>query len=145
MYYFAYGSNMDPRRMRLRGINYTSRVPARLKGYKLVFNKKARDGNYSFANIVPIENDHVEGALYEFPDQDIFKLDKYEDYPEQYDRLPVTVMDRNNVEVRAAVYIAVNTASGYHPKKEYMKRLLAGKDLMSDAYFKMLKKVKTIP
>jgi hypothetical protein len=40
MKYFAYGSNMDQTQMTERGIDFTSRVHATLKGYKLVLTKK---------------------------------------------------------------------------------------------------------
>jgi len=51
MKYFAYGSNMNKDRMTERGINFTSRQFAKLADYKLVFNKKASKGNYTYSNI----------------------------------------------------------------------------------------------
>lgn len=52
MKYFAYGSNMNKDRMKERKINFTSRQFAKLLCYKLVFNKKAKDGEFAYANII---------------------------------------------------------------------------------------------
>jgi len=144
MLYFAYGSNMDAGRMRGRSINFSSRRPARLIGYSLTFNKKASNGDFSYANIIPHPGDIVEGALYEFPENEIIALDGYEGYPDQYNRIILPVIDQNNNIIDSTVYIAVNTAPGYLPKREYLEHLLAGKDLLSKTYFEKLKQVKTL-
>ena len=83
MKYFAYGSNMDKKRMRDRGLNFTSREFGRLDGYKLMFNKKSLVG--AAANIVPSINDYIEGVLYDFPDNEIENLDNAEGFPKHYD------------------------------------------------------------
>ena len=44
-YYFAYGSNMNPSRMAVRGMQYRDSMAARLEGWALAFNthKSGRD------------------------------------------------------------------------------------------------------
>lgn len=56
-----------------RKIKFTSRQFAKLDGQKLVFNKKAKDGDFTFANIIVSDKEFVEGVLYEFPNDDICK------------------------------------------------------------------------
>jgi gamma-glutamylcyclotransferase (GGCT)/AIG2-like uncharacterized protein YtfP len=145
MKYFAYGSNMDKDRMTKRGINFTSRHFARLTGHKLVFNKKAFDGDFSYANIIPCDTDFVEGALYEFPDNEITNLDRVESYPKHYDKIQITVIDRENNSIEATTYIAQpdKIANGLLPRREYLNFLLAGGDILSDPYFEILKQVQT--
>jgi gamma-glutamylcyclotransferase len=145
MKYFAYGSNMDKDRMTKRGISFTSREFAKVSGFKLVFNKKASAGNFSYANIIPAENNFVEGVLYDFPDNEISKLDKAEGYPDHYNRIHITVSDKNNHSIVATTYIAQHNkiASGLLPTKEYLNFILAGEDILSPAYLESLKQIQT--
>jgi gamma-glutamylcyclotransferase (GGCT)/AIG2-like uncharacterized protein YtfP len=144
--YFAYGSNMNPKRMKERGINYSSREFAYLENFKLVFNKKAQKGNYVFANIQPTNNEIVEGALYEFPDEELKLLDDFESYPRHYYRKEIVVINNANDEIQAWVYIAqpAHVVEGLFPQREYLNHILAGKDLLSASYFQKLNQIKTI-
>lgn len=145
MYYFAYGSNMDESRMKNRGVDFLSREFAILKGYKLLFNKKATAGNFSFANIEVDENNIVEGILYKVSAEGMTKLDKHEGYPNNYYKTNVEVI-KGNESVSAIVYIANDDkiVEGLLPKKEYLSHILKGKDLLSAAYFQRLLNIKTL-
>lgn len=134
---------MDKNRMTKRGINFTSREFAKAKGYKLVFNKKASTGNFSYANIIPAEDGIVEGVLYDFPDNDIEKLDRVESYPKHYDRIKITVRDKNNNSIIATTYVAQpnKVVDGLLPTREYLNFLLAGQDLLSSLYIQSLKQI----
>ena len=52
-YYFAYGSNMNPARMAVRGMRYRQSLRAQLPGWQLAFNKRAhgKEG-IAYASIV---------------------------------------------------------------------------------------------
>lgn len=145
MKYFAYGSNMNEERMTNRKITFSSRQFAKLNGHKLVFNKKAKDGNFTYANIISSENDFVEGVLYEFPDNEISNLDKAEGFPKHYDKIEVTVTDKDDNLIIATTYVAQKDkiVNGLLPTKEYLDHLLAGKDILSASYFDLLKRVQT--
>ena len=88
----------------------------------------------------------VEGILYEIRDSDIRKLDRYEGYPNHYDRINITVKLNNGQEVSAVTYVANpdKTCYGLKPSKEYLDHLLAGKDYLSPEYFEKLKATETI-
>src|SRR5690625_4834021 len=146
MKYFAYGSNMDLGRMKERGIDFTSRVFARMDDYKLVFNKKASGGNKTFANIEPSEGNHVEGALYEFPDEQIGYLDRCEGHPYHYKRKELTVLDQDGQSMTAMVYIVQSDkiVSDLLPTRDYLDHLLEGKDLLSVSYYDELVRVKAM-
>ena len=64
--YFAYGSNMNSKRMEEKRVPFLKRRSAKLRGYKLKFNKIAtRKTNEGYANIVADLNSIVEGVLYD--------------------------------------------------------------------------------
>lgn len=67
--------------MNKREVNYTSRRFAVLTDYRLVFNKKAGDGDYTYANIVVAAGAKVEGVLYELQEDGIRKPDIFEGFP----------------------------------------------------------------
>ena len=95
--YFAYGSDMDPKQMRQRGVSekaLSSAVPAILLDFKLEFNKPAGPSSETgYSNIVPREGERVEGVLYpRITEFDIDKLDQYNGYPDQYTREDVIVL-----------------------------------------------------
>ena len=147
MKYFAYGSNMDPNRMRERGINFLKREHAILQGWRLEFNKVAsRNPNEGYANIVEDEKSVVEGILYTIQDSDIEKLDKYEGYPNHYERLTVRVKldDREEVEVITYVAKSDKVKEGLKPSKEYLNHLLKGCDLLSKEYCERLRRWETL-
>jgi len=100
--YFAYGSNMDPARMKKRHVSYSQRVHAVLRGYVLRFNKLAYNGpREGKGNIMKDENEAVEGLLYEMPDSDLAELDCAEGYPDHYHRISVTVELDDHAAVEA--------------------------------------------
>jgi gamma-glutamylcyclotransferase len=141
--YFAYGSNMNPERMRGRGINFGARRRATLEGYQLVFNVfKAHDSPIGYANIVSQDDGaRVEGVLYEMPFADFAKLDRFED---GYDRGAVTVTVDHEGAVEAAAYIGHRTALSLAPTREYLRHLLIGSSLLSPDYQRWLKTIKTL-
>ena len=147
MKYFAYGSNMDPERMRERDITFSQRRHAILKGYRLEFNKVAsRNPEEGYANIVQYENGVVEGVLYDIRDSDLAKLDRCEGYPEHYDRAKVKVELDDNHEMEAVTYIAQpgKVTYGLRPSRDYLDHLLAAEDLLSKSYSRMLAAVQTL-
>lgn len=144
--YFAYGSNMDPERMRGRKVEYYSRKRAFLRGWKLEFNKVA-SGNprVGYANIVKDENSIVEGCLYELEENGLNKLDSYEGFPSHYCRANVEV-ETCEGKVEAITYIAnpSKVKEGLKPTKNYLEHLLKGNDCLSIDYIEKLKAIETL-
>ena len=137
--------------MRERGVNFSKREYAILEGWKLEFNKIAsRNPKEGFANIVKTKNSVVEGVLYTVQESDIEKLDKYEGYPNHYEKIKVRVKLKNGEEVETIIYIAKSIAKsnkvrkGLKPSKEYLNHLLKGCDLLSKEYCKRLKRWQTL-
>jgi len=147
MRYFAYGSNMDPDRMRERGVNFLKREHAILEGWRLEFHKvSSRNPDEGYANIVKDENSVVEGILYEINDSDLKILDRYEGYPNHYERIKVAVRMDNGEKVEAVTYIAKpdKVKNGLKPSRKYLNHLLKGCDLLSEEYCRKLRRWETL-
>ena len=141
-YYFAYGSNMNPARMRARGLAYVDLWAARLPGYGLRFNKAAHNQpGVAYANIVPTSNSCVEGVLYGLAsEQDLDKMDHFEGTPVRYSRECLEVSGEFGAQA-AWVYVA-NPAfvrEGLLPQSRYLEHLLAGQAYLSAAYLTFLR------
>ena len=147
MKYFAYGSNMDPERMRIRGVDFSKRERAILEGWRLKFNKVAsQNPNEGYANIEEDKGSIVEGILYTIPDSHIEKLDKYEGYPNHYVKSTVIVKLDSGERVKAITYIAnpEKVRDDLKPSKEYLQHLLKGCDLLSEEYCEKLRNWETL-
>ncbi len=143
IFYFAYGSNMNPARMTRRVGEFTIIGLGILDGYELVFNKKAKGKKgIGYANVEHVIGQKVEGVLYQF--DAIEKLDQYEGYPDHYDREMLTVLsDKGKME--AWVYKAKHHQVGQEllPSPDYLKHILKGKPFLSSDYYNVLSKTKT--
>ena len=146
MKYFAYGSNMDGRRMKRRmqkiDLPFSEREHAGLRGYGLKFNKvttnNPREGK---ANIEPNSNGAVEGVLY-----DVLDLSKFDEFEPGYYRDYLTVELDDGTKVSAATYVADpdKVREGLKPTKEYMSHLLAARSILSESYVKKLESFETL-
>lgn len=141
-WYFAYGSNMNALRMQARGLNVVEALSGGLPGYRLCFNKRAMDRavGRAYANIQHARDGLVEGVLYRLQDAgEIAKLDHFEGTPIYYSRECLPIVTAHGVQP-AWVYIA-NPAfreNGLLPAVDYLAHLLAGRELLSDAYWSAL-------
>jgi hypothetical protein len=142
--YFAYGSNMDFKRLEERGISFEFIGLGILEDYALKFNKIAsKRSGVGYANIVNQKGSRVEGLL--FLIANIGKLDRFEGYPTHYNKEILKVQDSNNF-VDATVYVAGTdwVSDNLEPEREYLKHLLAAKEYLSEGYFDFLNSTKTI-
>jgi gamma-glutamylcyclotransferase len=143
-YYFAYGSNMNPARVRERGMAFASHLPGLLQDYRLAFNKRSvKVPGGASANVVSAPGLQTEGILYRLtvPTQ-IEMMDPYEGYPVRYDR-KVLPVQHNGGTLNAWVYVANEAyiAEGLKPARWYLNHLLAGAQFLSPEYVQTLKSV----
>jgi len=82
-YFISYGSNMLLNRIKKRTPSITVIDVIKLPGYKLVFNKKSKDGSTK-ANLVESTDDHVYCVLHKIKVYDKPKLDKAESLGKGY-------------------------------------------------------------
>ena len=142
--YFAYGSNMDFKRLEERKVSFELIGLGILEDYALKFNKIAsKRSGAGYANIVKQKGCRVEGLLFSI--SNIGKLDRFEGYPTHYKKEALKIHHSNNV-VDATVYVATAdwVSDEVKPERVYLNRLLAAKEYLSEAYFDFLKSTKTI-
>ncbi|MEQ8861342.1 MAG: gamma-glutamylcyclotransferase family protein [Pseudomonadales bacterium] len=139
--YFAYGSNMNPARVRERGLTVAGIEAARLPGFRLTFDKhSAAHLGAGHASIAFDRGAVVEGVLYRLAGADeIVKMDRFEAAPVNYSREAMLVHTGAGI-VATWTYVA-NPAvlrPGLKPPRSYLDHLLAGEPFLSRDYFRML-------
>jgi cation transport regulator ChaC len=146
-YYFAYGSNMDEYRFKVkRKITFYEKFSGKLNGYELIFNKIAsrKPIGIAYSNIQPKENSNVEGIIYKINPKDFEKLDKDEGHPNHYGRKSMLIETQNG-PLKCEVYIAKpnKIQAELKPEREYLNHILAGKGFLSDQYYSNLRNTPT--
>ena len=123
--YFAYASNMEPRRFRRLCPGSTVVGPARLPGRRLAFSRYSRQRRGGSADVVPDAEAEVWGVLYEVGDADLDTLDRSEDVPAAYRREAVVVEDGEGRERQAVTYVA-NRTGDFLPHRDYLRVIVEG-------------------
>ena len=152
IWYFAYGSNMNParladQRLKERAVDMGRRIGGRLDGWRLVFNKVARaPAGAAAANIVEAPGEVVHGTLNEMPEAGLAVLDMWEGVAGgHYERRTVPVVRADTGEtVESVTYVALKVGNGLMPTREYLSHLLAGEDLLPARYWEKLKVTPTL-
>ena len=126
MYYFAYGSNLNRKQMLERCPDSKPRFIATLHHYKLVFVGWSRQWRGGTASIKLSRGEKVFGAVYEASERDLRRLDKYEGYPSNYNRLNVTVFSEDGEPMEAITYIKSGRLEETQPSKEYLAIIQQG-------------------
>ena len=152
VWYFAYGSNMNParlsdQRLKERAVRMGPRIGGRLDGWRLAFNKVARSpAGAAAGNIVEAPGEAVHGTLNEMPEAGLEVLDIWEGVASgHYERRAMQVVRTDTHEtVDAVVYVALKIGEGLKPTREYLGHLLAGKDLLPVDYWERLNATPTL-
>ncbi len=126
LWYFAYGSNLDPRtflgRRRMRPVQ--SRV-AVLDGWRLVFDLPV-GGERAVANLLAVPGEHTVGVAYAISDEQARHLDRTEGVPRAYRREAVDLRTTQGGGLRAFTYVSPHRQPGRKPSRRYMGLLLHG-------------------
>jgi cation transport regulator ChaC len=146
-YYFAYGSNMDEHKLKIkRDVDFYEKFSAKLDGWKLVFDKMASGKpRVAYSNISPKQNSCVEGIVYKIKSKDVIeKLDIDEGWPEHYEKKYMSVKIAYGF-LECLVYIANpnKIQKGLKPERKYLNQILAGKEFLSDSYYSELENTLT--
>jgi len=126
VWYFAYGSNLDPNQMKKRVGSFQEARKARLPGFKLVFRGYSKKWNGAVADIEPSEESIVYGVVYKITEQQLRKLDGFEGYPRVYQRRPVEVITEKGDVISAVTYIRVKKEPQGIPSREYLETIIKG-------------------
>jgi len=126
MYYFAYGANLSKKQMKERCPDSKPMFVVTLPNYKLVFVGWSRQWRGGVASIQPFREEKVLGAIYEVSERDLRRLDKYEGYPDSYQRISVRVFDEDGNPVEAVTYIKAGQLEETQPSREYLSAIQQG-------------------
>jgi hypothetical protein len=131
VWYFAYGSNMQPATFSgRRGIVPQQAVPARLAGWQLVFDKPAiLPMGQGMANVVPTPGAEVLGVAYAVSADDLAHIELTEGVLiDNYRRMMVEVTPlAGSGPAIAAVTLASNRRdASLRPSRRYMAMLIEG-------------------
>ncbi len=118
--YFAYGSNMDPRQMRVRCPDAIRFGRGTLEGYRFLINRRG---------VATIEKDRrssVMGVLWDLTPRCETSLDRFEGIVWGfYRKVETTVCDDDGYECPALVYIDPVRERGL-PREGYLEKVLLG-------------------
>jgi len=123
MYYFAYASNLNQKRMRERCPDSKPMFTATLPNYKLVFVGWSREWRGGKASIRPFKGEKILGAIYDVSEQCLKQLDRHEI---GYDRLKITVFDEDGEAIEAITYIKAGRVEDGKPSQEYLSVIQQG-------------------
>ena len=126
----AYGSNLSVGRLEERVGKLPPAEPGLIKGFTLVFNKKADAGNWTYANIKYAgAGTSCPAVVYRLSPKQIELLDGDEGVSaKHYLRIGLPFSFRNGDEALAEVYVAYpdRLTDAYSPKDYYLDFLRAG-------------------
>lgn len=127
VYYFAYGSNMSVDRIFERVGKVFVKGAYLIKGYTLLFNCGHPPYNL-YGNMVQSSNGKIEGVLYELSEEQIHRLDFYECYPNNYDKIYFYDDEKDAI---IFAYVAtkdfcLRPSESGKPQLDYINHLLKG-------------------
>jgi gamma-glutamylcyclotransferase (GGCT)/AIG2-like uncharacterized protein YtfP len=131
-YYFAYGSNMLPKRLLERIKKYHTAFQAILPDHKFTYNKKSIDGTAK-SNIAPNCGTEVHGVCFEIDEDDFAILRKHEG---GYDQRNIEVATKEGIKTKAVTYISSSIDTALVASPAYKSMVLKGAQHwgLSDAY-----------
>lgn len=125
VHYFAFGANMSSAVLRRRRIEVLSREPARLRGYRLVFDLAGFPWvEPAFASVVRHPAHDVYGVLYRLTADQADRVDSYEG--RAYSVIEVEVEGERSGAMRSRTYQTKRPASGLRPSRRYLHLLCEG-------------------
>lgn len=134
VWYFAYGSNLNPEIFRgRRGIEYRRALPAALPGWRLVFDKPPLFPiGESFASVVEDPGARALGVIYEITAEDLGHVELTEGVPiGNYRRVETVVAPLADeadlgTAVPAATLASDRRDPGLSPSVRYMELVISG-------------------
>jgi len=126
MKYFAYGANLSRANMARLCPGAKPLTSATLPNYKLLFTLSSRTEGGGTATVKLTHGERVPGALYEIDAACLRALDKYEDYPRDYNRINVIVFNDFGDAVEAVTYLKMRQLPETSPGQDYIKLIQQG-------------------
>lgn len=126
MYYFAYGVNLNLRKMAEYCHGARLIGPVRVDDHELIFDGQSIRRPGATANVRMKPDSTVWGALFEITDKELEELDVFENYPISYQRKQLPTVDKNNrIYDSVILYFREGQMEG-KPGEAYFQDLLDG-------------------
>ena len=123
--YFAYGSNLDLRQMKMRCPLSKLVTKGSLSGHGLAFNKYSGGWDGGVADVIRDKDSEVWGLVFEISDSDLERLDRYEgcykDKPSLYERWKAVIDIPDGQVSDVWVYTVVKKQEFVQPTLEYLQ------------------------
>ena len=123
--YFAYGSNLDLRQMKMRCPLSKLVSKGSLSGHSLTFNKYSGGWDGGVADVIRDEDSEVWGLVFEISESDLERLDRYEGYykdkPSLYERWKAVIDTPDGQVSDVWVYTVVKKQEFVKPTLEYLQ------------------------
>jgi cation transport regulator ChaC len=128
LWYFAYGSNLDPETFHgRRGMRPSEARPAFLDGWALVFDLPVGPGERGVANLRAQVGARTYGVAYAIDAAQATWLDRTEGVGQSYYvRTDVVLQDYRGEPVEAFTYASSRGVAGRKPSRRYLGLLLKG-------------------
>jgi|AP45_3_1055517.scaffolds.fasta_scaffold81290_2 gamma-glutamylcyclotransferase (GGCT)/AIG2-like uncharacterized protein YtfP len=129
VWYFAYGSNLDPYQKENRTGPIREAKRARLPNYRFAFNKiKNIEEKTGYANVMPDDGAEVWGIIFRCTKETLDQMDKYEGAPKHYRKEIVSVFTDEGDKCEAVTYVAQDgkKEDGLKPTSDYLERIVDG-------------------
>jgi type I restriction enzyme M protein len=148
VFYFAYGSNLDPQQMRERCPRATTKFIAEARGWKLCFPRSSERRGGGVASIEPGLSS-VWGVVYELSREDWKRLNRREGYDpsrepshNSYNWQEISVHDYRGSEHRVGTYVATPALSN-PPAQAYLDLIVRGAKAhgLPEPYMTALKRI----
>ncbi|MBK7581761.1 MAG: gamma-glutamylcyclotransferase [Myxococcales bacterium] len=122
-WYFAFGANVNPETLRRRGVEARESSPARLDGFRLVFDTPGIPGlEPAFASLVEAD-EHVWGVLYQLDAGALARLRSFEG--EAYSEIEVEVC-AGDTRIAARTFVTAGARRPRRPSRRYVRVIAAG-------------------
>lgn len=141
--YFAYGSNMLMSRLLARISPIKKVGNAKAIGWRVVFNKRSKDGSGK-ANLILAPEHETPGVLYEIDKLVLDKLDKFE---KGYDRTSIEVYSESEKPINTITYISRITIDPPVALDAYKQLVITGarENNLSEDYIQYLQQLPSRP
>lgn len=130
MFYFAYGSNMNPQIMKERcpPNSYKLIGSGRVRNHRLRFSRLSRKWQGGVADITEDPNFVVWGMVYEITEECLKCLNRYEGLGKAYEHYYVRVLLRDqDKEILALTYRVINPSDkDIPPSNQYLQTMIEG-------------------
>ncbi len=128
LWYFAYGSNLDPDTfLQRRAMAPLRKQRGRLARFQICFDLPVGPGERGVANLIAADEGHTWGVCFELSIEDCKRLDRSEGVDlGVYDRHQVNIVDEGGNEIPAFTYISKHRAAARKPSPRYIGLILKG-------------------